>query len=144
MGACLVALGLFIVQPGTAAASNPDMVACHGTGCRGKDPERMGCSADARTLAIIPHPGTAGAGFNQFVELRFSRRCNARWSRVTSRLAKGDISSTSAFIKGIPSTRVTVRGATLVWSRMWSGAVSACGVSASKSHPMDMPVGCAP
>jgi len=105
----------------------------------------MGCATDARTLAIHPIPGTASAGYYEFVELRYSRRCNARWSRVTSRLAPADILYTSAYMSGVPATRVTRwgAGATVVWSRMWSGSVAAGGVSLLATDPTYKPLNCA-
>ena len=130
--------------PGAALAANPSRVGCVGAGCRGKDPQVMGCDSDAMTVAISPQPGTAGAGWQEVVELRYSRRCNARWSRVTSRLAAGQIVYTTAYIAGYPSTRRTVNGAKVVWSRMWSSAIKACGNSIWSGDPSYKPVHCTP
>ncbi|MBX7236570.1 MAG: YjfA family protein [Caldilineales bacterium] len=123
------------------AASGPR---CRGVSCRGKNPQTMGCSRDAVTLDITPKPGTAGAGYNQYTELRYSRRCQAYWSRVRSRLPAGSIVFTRAAIKGhTQQTRVVNPGGTQAISRMWTGPAVACGVSVAKSDPSYMPVGCA-
>lgn len=50
---------------------------CFGATCRGKDPQVFGCATDARTLASKRNAEIK-------VELRYSRKCNARWSRVTA------------------------------------------------------------
>ncbi len=142
--ALLIGVCLFMLTPFSADAGGPG---CYGTGCRNKDPQVMGCHADAVTLAIIPHPGTASAGYQQFTELRYSTACNARWSRVTSRLATSDINYTGAWVAGHwITTHKTVFGAGggLVWSRMWNGWVSACGVSVSNGDPTYKVIGCAP
>lgn len=117
---------------------------CRGASCRGKNPQAMGCSRDAVTLDITPKPGTAGAGYNQFTELRYSRRCNAYWSRVRSRLEGSDIRFTRAAVRGhISQTRVVQWGGSIAISRMWTGPAVACGVSVSKTDPGYLPVGCA-
>ncbi|MEP7200778.1 MAG: DUF2690 domain-containing protein [Chloroflexota bacterium] len=142
--ALLVSVCLFMLTPFNAAAGGPG---CYGAGCRNKDPQAMGCHADAVTLAIIPHPGTASAGYQQFTELRYSKACNARWSRVVSRLTPSDIYYTGAWVAGHwITTHRTIFGAGggLVWSRMWSGSVSACGVSVSNTDPTYKVIGCAP
>jgi hypothetical protein len=140
--ALLLAAVLVAVAPAAFANGGPS---CWGASCRGKAPQANGCSHDAITLATTPHPGTAGAGYNQFTELRYSPACHAYWSRVTSRLAHGDIKFTRASIQGhVPATRVTNWGSSQAISKMWTRPATACGVSVSKSDPGYMPVGCAP
>lgn len=125
----------------SSAAGGPR---CRGASCRGKNPQAMGCSRDAITLDITPKPGTAGAGYNQYTELRYSPRCNAYWSRVRSRLQGGDILFTRAAIQGhTKQTRVVNNGGKRAISRMWTGPAVACGVSVSKTDPSYVPVGCA-
>jgi hypothetical protein len=145
---CAAIITVLTIIP--VSAATPDVTAlshwhgCFGTTCRGRDPQLMGCAADAVTLALLPHPGTASAGSYENVELRYSAACNARWARVTSRLSPADILFTTAFIAGHPSTRVTRHGTRVVWSRMWSGSVRACGVSVLASDPSYAPILCAP
>ena len=140
----VLALLLLLLTPAGASAHGPE---CSGRSCRGLDPEASGCSRDAVTLAVLPHPGTASAGFLEVTELRGSARCGARWARVTSRLVTADILWTSAWMAGHWfSTHVTRFGAAgaRIWSRMWSGPVSACGVSVAKSDPSYVVRACAP
>lgn len=142
IAALLLVVVLVAAAPAAFASGGPS---CWGASCRGKDPRLQGCSRDAVTLATIPHPGTAGAGYNQVTELRHSPACHAYWSRVTSRLAPGDIKYTRASILGhVSSTRVVHWGAKQSISKMWTGPATACGVSVSKSDPGYLPVGCAP
>jgi len=139
-----LALLLLLLTPAGGSAHGPE---CSGTSCRGLDPVAAGCGGDAVTLAVLPHPGTASAGFLEVTELRASARCHARWSRVTSRLVTSDIKWTSAWMAGHwASTHLARFGAagTRVWSRMWSGPVSACGVSVAKSDPSYVVPACAP
>jgi hypothetical protein len=135
---------LLLLTPSGASADGPG---CSGRSCRGLDPEATGCSRDAVTLAVLPHPGTASAGFLEVTELRGSARCNARWARVTSRLVTTEIKWTSAWIAGHWfSTHVTRFGAAgaRIWSRMWSAPATACGVSVAKSDPSYVVRACAP
>ena len=105
----------------------------------------MGCSIDAVTLAEIPHPGTASAGYYQVVELRYSEMCDASWAKVTSRLEKDDILFTRASVQGRwAATRVIGYGKRVVVSRMWPGRDNtACGVSVWRAEPSYRAVGCA-
>ena len=143
-GVAALALLLLLLTPAGASAHGPE---CSGTSCRGLDPVATGCSRDAVTLAIRPHPGTASAGFLEVTELRGSARCHARWARVTSRLVSADIKWTSAWMDGhwfsTHTTRFGAAGAR-IWSRMWSGPVSACGVSVAMSDPSYVVRACAP
>ncbi len=145
---CAAIVTILTIFPVNAAATANTTTAhwhgCYGATCRGKDPQVMGCATDAVTLAVRPYPGTASAGYNQDVELRYSAACNARWARVTSRLAAGQIVYTTAYIAFHPLTRVTRYGARVVWSRMWSGLAQGCGVSVWTGDPTYKPANCAP
>jgi hypothetical protein len=113
--ASLVASSALFTSGGVAEAK----AGCYGAGCRGKGPMQMGCNKDAVTLA-------SASDYNFRVELRYSRKCNARWARTTfwrqsyypvriyAQLGTGEI------------TRNWGR-APVVWSYMWSGAIRACG-----------------
>jgi hypothetical protein len=75
-GAAIVGLAaamLLICSTGARAAG------CYGDYCSGQDPQAMGCSADAYTVASILIPGTGA-----YVELRWSPSCKANWARVPS------------------------------------------------------------
>jgi hypothetical protein len=51
---------------------------CYGSGCNGKDPQAMGCSADAFTGASATSPD------GRIVQLRYSPACGAAWGRLQS------------------------------------------------------------
>jgi hypothetical protein len=136
---CLAGITLFI-NPSPAAAAG-----CYGIRCQGRDPQLMGCWRDARTIGISPLPGTAAAGWNEVVELRYSRACAAQWSRVRSRFTSG-ISYTTAYHLANPTlTRVTVYGGTYVWSKMYAAVYDiggACGNTVLKADPTYKPTHC--
>lgn len=125
---------LCAITPSPAAAQPAQGPRCFGAGCSGKDPQVYGCWRDAVTVARSPQPGTAGAGWQEVVEMRYSAMCGARWARVTSRLPKAQIHHTNAYLPEHPSTVVTKYGAAgaLVYSKMWwavNPSGSACGNS---------------
>ncbi len=139
--ALILVVVLVAMAPAAFANSGPS---CWGASCRGKAPQANGCSHDAITLARTPKAGTAGAGYNQVTELRYSPACHAYWSRVTSRLSPGDVKFTRAALQGHVSwTRVVNWGSRQAISKMWTGPATACGVSVSRSDPWYYPVGCA-
>jgi len=128
----LCALGLVVagmlIQPISASAKTIIKPGCYGTSCNGKDPQAMGCATDARTIA-----NRVGNGVR--VELRYSKRCDARWARSTN-------------ITGYPglwiyayvgSGNVTFRTANTksVWSYMWAGRIRACGGIAGEGPSTD-------
>lgn len=138
----ILSLMLVAALPQTSLAwKGPE---CHGRDCAGKNPVQMGCSKDAVTLGIVPEPGTAGAGYNQYVELRYSRACDAAWSRVTSRLHPHKILFTRAWVRGHDAeTSVKKYGKVQVISKMWPGIDNqACGVSVNRKDPTYRPIGC--
>jgi len=59
---------------GTAAAAKPT---CEKTSCNGKDPKSTRCANDAITLASAKDPWT-------LVEMRWSAKCQAVWTRGTN------------------------------------------------------------
>ena len=54
-------------------------VGCTSHGCTGKDPQEMGCAADAKTLAHFVDDPQGWV----YIELRHSSRCNAAWTRIS-------------------------------------------------------------
>lgn len=144
--------GIGIVSiTGSILLTNANIAAaagCYGIGCKGRDPQLMGCWRDAKTVGLSPQPGTASAGWQEIVELRYSKICGTQWSRVTSRLSAKDISYTNAYVFDNPTmTRVTRYGiyAQTVWSKMWPATTDigqACGNSVSKSDPSYKPTHC--
>jgi hypothetical protein len=105
----------FLVAPSPAQAR----LGCWGVGCRGKDPQAMGCNRDAVTIASVVERGAR-------VELRYSRACNAKWSRFTvptDWLARG----TPYVFMGVGNRTLQQWHARQIWSRMWSGPIRACG-----------------
>ncbi|WP_030981161.1 helix-turn-helix domain-containing protein [Streptomyces sp. NRRL S-1813] len=67
----------------------PAGVHCTGTGCVGKDPEKMGCGGPHATT---PSRGVAGRAV---IEVRYSKVCHTAWARI-SRAAQGDQATISA------------------------------------------------
>ena len=119
----LISIGALL---GTLApASAHGLAKCHGSSCRGKDPNAMGCDNDARTL-------TAERNREIKVELRYSARCDARWARTTAlRPHKNYISA------WLGSGKVTMKTGvgSVIWSSMWTGPVKACGSSFDSYGP---------
>jgi hypothetical protein len=64
---------LMTVMPGSPAHAS---VGCYAAGCKGKDPQSMGCSTDAITGA----QKTTADG--RIVQLRYSPACGAAWGRL--------------------------------------------------------------
>jgi hypothetical protein len=98
-------LGVLFVVPATPAMA----VGCYGTGCAGRDPNTMGCGADAYS------PVTTVVG-NVFVELRHSWACGASWTRIQNANAKD-----KAYIKnsiGSSYTTTVGSGQSAVWTLM--------------------------
>jgi hypothetical protein len=114
--ASLVASSALFTSGGVAEAK----VGCYGAGCRGRDPMHMGCYKDARTLA------TAANG-HVYVELRYSKRCNARWARTSTFSGKPNVNVVLYAQLGTGEITRTRGTAPATWSRMWSGAIGACG-----------------
>lgn len=50
---------------------------CYGYTCEGADPNNAGCSADAYTVAAGSFTSPSG----RYIELRYSPRCGAAWTR---------------------------------------------------------------
>jgi hypothetical protein len=67
-------MGVTLIDAAPAAAS----VGCNSTGCNGKDPNAMGCSADAKTIDQYNDAN------GDTLELRKSTACWAAWVRFTS------------------------------------------------------------
>ncbi len=83
--AMVVALATFLMPASPASAvicctgGGGGSIGCYAASCDGKDPQQMGCGADARTLAYLT---PAGGGIA--VELRVSNACWAAWARNDS------------------------------------------------------------
>ncbi len=118
--AITVFVSVFWVSAAPAKAATTQAVGCYGASCRGKDPEVMGCGADARTLASVSAPGLYR------VDLRYSTRCNARWSRTTLTHAPDWETFAVAYV-GSGSVTSRRGSSRTVWSAMWSGVIKACG-----------------
>src|SRR4051812_15510719 len=73
-GAMLLAgLAAATAAPAQAAATH----SCRGSSCSGKDPHATGCDTDARTVGRV-----RPAGGGPLIQLRYSRKCRAAWSRM--------------------------------------------------------------
>ncbi|MDQ0941289.1 DUF2690 domain-containing protein [Streptomyces sp. V1I1] len=69
--------------PTTSSPQLPAGVKCSGKACTGQDPEAMGCGGEfAKTVSSA----TVG---KTFVEVRYSKTCQAAWARITQ-AAPGD------------------------------------------------------
>ena len=119
----LCALGLVVAgmltQPITVSAKTTKP-GCYGASCNGRDPQSMGCAADARTLST-----KTGAGVR--VELRYSNRCHARWARTS--LFLDYYYPDMRLYAYVGSGNITFRTANAksVWSYMWASPIRACG-----------------
>ena len=118
---------LMIFSPATAMAAR-----CSGSSCNGKSPTLMACSADAVTVnSVVDEDHASGGTFGrQVVQLRYSKACNAFWSRATA-VAGGTarVTSSVAYFGGFKvSTNRSRSGQGSVASNMRSGpAIHACG-----------------
>lgn len=118
---------LAIISPPTAMAAG-----CTGSSCNGKSPTVMGCSADAVTVnSVVDEDHASGGTFGrQVVQLRYSRSCNAFWSRATATAGgTARVTSTVAYMDGFKvSTNRSRLGPGSVASKMRSGlAINSCG-----------------
>ena len=107
-------------------------VGCRGSGCNGKSPVAMGCAADAASInKVVDEDRASGGTFGrQVVTLRYSRRCNASWARVTSSAGgTAAVTNATAYMGGYKtSTKRTMTGPGSIYSKMRSGsAINACG-----------------
>ncbi|MET7616444.1 DUF2690 domain-containing protein [Streptomyces sp. NPDC005408] len=80
-------------SPATSSPPLPAGVKCSGKDCTGQDPEAMGCGG---ALAKTVSSATVG---NAFVEVRYSKTCQAAWARIT-RATPGDTVQISEGGKG--------------------------------------------
>lgn len=114
-----------LLLPGSASAA----VGCSQTGCNGKDPQAMGCSPSAYTVADVTY-------LDYRVELRKSDVCGAMWVRVTAsythsgyegqaRAYRCSAADSTCFIGSWHDQ--AIKGTS--WSAMWSYTyyVRACG-----------------
>ena len=105
---------------------------CRGSGCNGKSPVTMGCAADAVSInRVVDEDRASGGTFGrQVVTLRYSRRCNASWARVTSSAGgTAAVTSATAYMGGYKtSTKRTMSGPGSIYSKMRSGSsINSCG-----------------
>ncbi len=113
-GLVAAALGGAGILPGTATAAThqPVAVTCYGDYCSGQDPERSGCSADARTI-----PGTRtsvyGTGGDAWVEIRWSDTCKTNWARTNISFGSVRAIQQTGYTQGYSSNN-----GTLGWSKM--------------------------
>ena len=128
--ALALVLAATVVAPNVAVAA--PTVGCRGSGCNGKDPVTMGCAADAASVnKVVDEDRASGGTFGrQVVTLRYSRRCNASWARVTSSAGgTAAVTTATAYMGGYrTSTKRTMSGPGSLYSKMRSGsAINACG-----------------
>jgi hypothetical protein len=117
-------------SPNVAVAA--PIVGCRGTGCNGESPVAMRCATDAVSVNnVVDEDRASGGTFGrQVVTLRYSRRCNASWARVTSSAGgTAAVTTATAYMGGYKtSTKRTKPGSGSVYSKMRSGsAINACG-----------------
>ncbi len=107
-------------------------VGCRGSSCNGKSPVAMRCSADAVTInSVVDEDRASGGTFGrQVVSLRYSRRCNASWSRVSASAGgTAQVTKSKAYMGGFKLSTQRVRGGPgSVYSKMRAGsAINSCG-----------------
>jgi Protein of unknown function (DUF2690) len=130
IGTTIACLGLASIGGSPALAATT----CRGSSCNGKSPVAMGCVADAVNInQVVDQDNASGGTFGrQVVTLRYSRRCNASWSRVTATAGgTARVSSTVAYMGGYKSTTKRTRnGPGSTYSNMRAGsAINSCGTS---------------
>ena len=124
----LIGLSIFVSAPSAFA------VGCHGSGCNGKSPATMGCSADAVSVnhVVFDDRASGGTFARQVVTLRYSRACNASWSRVTASAGgTAHVTSSTAYMGGFKtSTKRTLAGPGSVYSNMRAGSsIESCATT---------------
>jgi hypothetical protein len=110
---------------------------CHGSSCNGRNPQTQGCSRDAVTLASRDwFDGAAGSSATITVELRYSTKCRASWSRVRANgVGTVAVTKASAWVKGHKSATIRSRaGSGSVYSLMRSGSDHAAEAWVSFNH----------
>lgn len=130
-----VALAVVLAVPFAVIAGPQNAnaaVGCRGSGCNGKSPVTMGCAADAVSInRVVDEDRASGGTFGrQVVTLRYSRRCNASWARVTASAGgTARVTRTTAYMGGYKATTKRVlNGAGSTYSNMRAGsAINACG-----------------
>ena len=130
----LLASGLAAIPMVVGFASSASAVGCHGAGCNGKSPVAMGCAADAMSINHVTTEDHASGGTfgRQVVTLRYSRHCNASWSRVTATAGgTATVTVSNAYMGGYKaSTKRTRSGPGTTYSNMRAGsAIESCGRS---------------
>ncbi len=104
-----IALAGLLLAPNTTFAKSAAKYGCKAATCNGKDPQAMGCAADAKTL-------TARSAYGIRVELRYSKGCKARWARTT---IVGDTFNVSPFAYlGTGNITYRITNSRSVWSYM--------------------------
>jgi hypothetical protein len=121
----LAATGM--VAGAVAAAADTTATGCYASGCYGKDPQAMGCGADAVTGASVVMPDGA------LVELRWSYACQAAWARITGARADEWLFANGPASQ-VASTFVDAPGQTSGWTpmvmdRSYVDTANACGAN---------------
>lgn len=122
----------FSVLPVTAAT-------CSGNHCHALDPQDTGCNAEKDVLEKRTISTSNGVPLGS-VEMRWSRSCRTKWSRVTSLNVQPSLSAFLTRKSGNPPFVVKTAKGTLVWSPMFYGGqentdkVQACGTIAGSSR----------
>ena len=128
--AAALVIAATVISPDVAVGAST--VGCRGSGCNGKNPVAMRCAADAVSInKLVDEDRASGGTFGrQVVTLRYSRRCNASWARVTSSAGgTAAVTSATAYMGNYKtSTKRTMSGPGSTYSKMRSGsAINACG-----------------
>lgn len=110
--------GVFMAGFPHPAYAAPDLlptVGCYGDWCSGRDPQDMGCAADAITLNTAYLPGSQA-----ILELRWSPRCKTEWARVSGPggWGSGDTLSVTQPKSGYRQVGVSGSFNGYIWSRM--------------------------
>jgi hypothetical protein len=74
----VLALAFVTTVPAAVVAGPALAVGCYRSSCNHYDPQTMGCSPDAYSLAVINPEGSYD------VQLRYSPACGAAWARITN------------------------------------------------------------
>ena len=110
---CVVLFGMLIVSSvflsRQEALARSASAGCKGQTCSEKDPQSMGCARDAVTLK-------SQSNSELRVEIRYSKICDASWSRVTN-FVRRKKPITQAYVSPGDTTFVS-RRASVLWSKM--------------------------
>jgi hypothetical protein len=120
IGMLLVAAAIALSIPLTGTTPAYASVGCYASTCNGKDPQGMGCYADAYTGSQV----TAADG--RVLQIRYSPACGAAWGRLLSSYV-GDYVS-------VQSVTGTIHDAYVSGTSTWTPMVDDHGTLTARAY----------